>query len=102
MPIQTKVDAVDWLEKRLAQEQPGSWTDRERRDLAEKLAQDYQPGGPRWRVKELTERPEGAPSYVVTGGGVFGIYSVPDPEKAEAVVRTLNALDAEMRPPPKG
>jgi hypothetical protein len=99
MPIQTKADAVNWLDTRLEQEAPRSWADRERRDLAEKLAQDYQPGGPRWRVKESTQSPEGTPVYVVTGRGVFGIYSVTDPEKAEAVARTLNALDTEMRPP---
>jgi hypothetical protein len=104
-PIRTKVEAESWLEKRLAQEGPGLWTnDRERQKLAVKLAQDYQPaaGGAKWREKHWTPQPDGIPVYVVTRGGVLGIHTVDDrekaSEKADAIVRALNALDAEMTP----
>ena len=101
--IRTKMEAENWLEKRLAQEGPGLWTnDREREKLAVKLAQDYLPasGGAKWRLKHWTQQPDGIPTYVVTRGGVLGIHTVDDrekaSEKADAIVRALNALDAEM------
>lgn len=99
-PIRTKIEAESWLEKRLAQEGPGLWTDREREELADKLAQDYRPQAPKWRVKQWTQRPDGISVYVVTRGGVVGIHTVDDrekaSEKADAIMRALNALDAEM------
>jgi hypothetical protein len=99
-PIASRTEAVNWLVKRLAQDGPGLWTDRQRQELAEKLAQDYRPGGPKWRVKEWTERPEGISVYVVTRGGEIGIHRVDDRDKtvdkAEAIARALNALDLEM------
>jgi hypothetical protein len=94
------MEAENWLAKRLAQEGPGLWTDRECEELAERLARDYRPRGPKWRVKEWTRRPEGISVYVVTRGGDVGIHSVDDREKArekaDAVMRALTALDAEM------
>ena len=75
-PIQTKLEAVSWLAKRLAQEGPDLWTDREREELAEKLARDYRPNGPIWRVKEWMQQPENIPVKVVTRGGSFGIHSL--------------------------
>ncbi|HZN98576.1 MAG TPA: hypothetical protein VFB61_12665 [Gemmatimonadales bacterium] len=50
-------------------------------------------------MKRWTEGPGGNPVYVVTRGGVVGIHTVPDREKADAIMRALQALDAEMRPP---
>jgi hypothetical protein len=92
--------AESWLEKRLAHEGPGLWTDQERKDLADQLAQDYRPvsGGSEWNVKRWTEQPSGMPVYVVTRGGVVGIHTVPDRDKADAIMRALKALDAEMKP----
>jgi hypothetical protein len=100
-PIRTKGEAESWLEERLAQEGPGLWTDRERKNLANQVAQDYRPAsrGPQWSVKRWTEGPGGIPGYVVTRGGIVGIHTVPDREKADAIMRALNALDTEMRPP---
>ena len=103
--IQSKMEAEKWLAKRLAQEGPGIWTDREGEELAAKLAQDYLPQGAAWRVKEWRQQPEGIPVHVVTRGGDFGIHSVIEPgkgreqsrAKADAITRALNALDAEMR-----
>jgi hypothetical protein len=103
--IQSKMEAEKWLAKRLAQEGPDLWTDREREELAAKLAQDYRPQGAAWRVKEWTQQPEGIPVQVVTRGGDFGIHTINEPgkgrekarEKASAIMRALNALDAEMR-----
>ena len=105
MPIETKIDAKNWLEKRLAQEGPGLWTDQERKQLADQLTQDYRPesGGSKWRVKPWTQQPEGISAYVVTRGSIVGIRTVDDrdraSEKADAIMRALNGLDAEMRPP---
>jgi hypothetical protein len=98
-PIRSKIEAESWLAKQLTQEGPGFWTDRESEELAEKLAQDYRPQGSKWRVKEWTQRPEGIPVYVVTRGGDLGIHSVDAREKADAIVRALNALDIEMSYP---
>ena len=99
--IQSKMEAKNWLAKRLAQEGPGLWTDREREELAAKLAQDYRPQGPAWRVKQWTQRPEEISVHAVTRGGDLGIHTIDDREKArekaDAIVRALNALDAEMR-----
>jgi hypothetical protein len=99
-PIRSKMEAETWLAKRLALEGPGLWTVGELKELAEKLAQDYRPKGPKWRVKEWTQRPEGTSVYVVTRGGDVGIHRVDDreraAEKADAVMQALNALDAEM------
>ena len=103
--ISSKMEAEKWLVKRLAQEGPGLWTDREREELAAKLAQDYRPRGAAWRVKDWTQQPEGIPVHVVTRGGDFGIHTINEPEKgfekgrqkADAIMRALNALDAEMR-----
>jgi hypothetical protein len=94
------MEAENWLARRLALEGPGLWTVREYHKLGKKLAQDYRPSGPKWRVKEWTHRPEGIPVYVVTRGGDFGIHCVDDSarafEKADAVMQALNALDAVM------
>jgi hypothetical protein len=104
-PIRTKIEAESWLEERFAQEGPGLWTDQERKELAEQVAQVYRPasGGPKWRVKHWTQRPEGNSVYVVTRGGIVGIHTVDEleraGEKADAIMRALNALDAEMSPP---
>jgi hypothetical protein len=99
--IQSKLQAENWLAERLGQEGPGFWTDREREELAAKLAQDYRPQGPEWRVKQWTQGPQKIPVRVVTRGGTFGIHTNDDREKArekaEAIMRALNALDAEMR-----
>jgi hypothetical protein len=99
-PIRSRIEAENWLARRLALEGPGLWTVREYHDLGKKLARDYRPSGPKWRVKEWTHGPEGNPVYVVTRGGDFGIHRVDDPErageKADAVMQALNALDAEM------
>jgi hypothetical protein len=99
--IQSKMEAKNWLAKRLAQEGPGLWTDREREELAAKLAQDYRPQGPEWRVKPWTRGPEESSVHVITRGGRFGIHTSDDAEKAsekaDAITRALNALDAEMR-----
>jgi hypothetical protein len=98
--IPSRIEAENWLAKRLAQEGPDLWTDREREEVAERLSQDYRPKGPAWRVKQWTQQPENTPVQVVTRGGSFGIYTVEDrqkaPEKADAIMRALNALDAEM------
>ena len=103
--IQSKMEAEKWLANRIAQEGPGLWTDREGEELAAKLAQDYRPQGAAWRVKDWTQQPEGIPVHVVTRGGDLGIHTINEPEKgrekgrqkADAIVRALNALDAEMR-----
>jgi hypothetical protein len=99
--IQSKMQAENWLAKQLAQEGPGLWTDREREEVAAKLAQDYRPQGPEWRVKQWTQGPEESSVHVVTRGGSFGIHTSDDREKArekaDAISRALNALDAEMR-----
>jgi hypothetical protein len=100
-PIRSKMEAESWLAERLREERPDLWRDRQREELARKLAQDYRPGEPKWRVEEWTRRPEGVSVYVVTRGGILGIHSVDDPEKArekaDAIVRALDALDAQMR-----
>ena len=99
-PIRSKTEAEHWLARRLALEGPGLWTVQEYKELGKKLAQDYRPRGPKWRLKEWTQRPEGIPVYVVTRGGDVGIHIVDDlergSEKADAVMQALNALDAEM------
>jgi hypothetical protein len=99
-PIRSRMEAEDWLARRLALEGPGLWTVREYQELGKKLAQDYRPAGPKWRVKQWAESQEGIPVYVVTRGGDFGIHRVDDheraSEKADAVMQALNALDAEM------
>ena len=101
--IRSRMEAENWLAKRLALEGFGLWTVQQLKELAEKLAQDYRPKGPRWRVKELTQRPEGTSIYVVTRGGDVGIHRVDDreraAEKADAVMQALDALDAEMGNP---
>jgi hypothetical protein len=98
--IPSKKEAEIWLAKRLAQEGPGLWTDREREELAKKLAQDYRRQGSEWRVKQWTQGPEEASVHVVTRGGSLGIHTIDDrekaPEKADAIMRALNALDADM------
>ena len=48
-------------------------------------------------VKQWTQRPQEISVHVVTRGGSFGIHASEDREKAEAIMRALNALDAEMR-----
>ena len=78
-PIRSRMEAENWLARRLALEGPGLWTVREYHDLGKKLARDYRPRGPKWRVKEWTHGPEGNPVYVVTRGGDFGIHRVDDP-----------------------
>ena len=98
--IQSKMEAKNWLAKRLPQEGPGLWTDREREELAVKLAQDYRPQGSAWRVKQWTQRPEEISVHAVTRGGDLGIHTIDDRdkarEKADAIMRALNALDTEM------
>ena len=99
-PIRSRKEAEHWLARRLALEGPGLWTVQQYRELGKKLARDYRPRGPQWRVKQWTEMPEGLPVYVVTRGGDFGIHRVDDHErafeKADAVMHALNALDAVM------
>jgi hypothetical protein len=99
-PIRSRTEAEDWLARRLAVEGPGLWTVREFKELGKKLAQEYRPRGPKWMVKEWTQRPEGDRVYVVTRGGELGIHRVDGQEraseKADAVMQALNALDAEM------
>jgi hypothetical protein len=99
-PIRSKIEAETWLTRRLALEGPGLWTVQEYRQLGRKLARDYRPKGPTWRVKEWRQGPEGTRVYVVTRGGTLGIHRVDDDdrasEKADAVMQALNALDAEM------
>jgi hypothetical protein len=99
-PIRSRMEAENWLARRLALEGPGLWTVREYKELGKKLAQEYRPKGAKWRVKEWTQKPEGIPVYVVTRGGDLGIHTVDDPdraaEKADAVMHALNALDAVM------
>ena len=99
-PIRSRIEAEDWLTRRLALEGPGLWTVREYKALGKKLAQEYTPKGPKWMVKEWTQRPGGIRVYVITRGGHLGIHRVDDPEraaeKADAVMQALNALDAEM------
>jgi hypothetical protein len=98
-PIRSRTEAEHWLARRLALEGPGLWTVQQYHELGKKLAGDYRPRGPKWRVKEWTQ-PEGNPVYVVTRGGEFGIHRVDDHdrahEKADAVMHALNALDALM------
>ena len=98
--IRSRIEAEHWLTRRLALEGPGLWTVQEYQELGKRLARDYRPSGPQWRVKEWTQRPEGIPVYVVTRGGDFGIHQVDGHdralEKADAVMQTLNALDAVM------
>ena len=94
--IQSKIEAENWLAKQLAQEGPGLWTDREREELGKKLAQDYRREGSQWHVTQWTQQPENTSVHVVTRGGRFGIYTVDNREKADAITRALNALDAEM------
>jgi hypothetical protein len=99
-PIRSRMEAENWLARRLALEGPGLWTVREYKELGKKLTQDYRPRGPKWRVKEWIQMPEGIPVYVVTRGGDFAIHRVDDheraSEKADAVMQALNALDVEM------
>jgi hypothetical protein len=98
-PIESKMEAQEWLSNQLDREGPRLWTEQERRELAQKLAQDYRPGSALWRIKEYTERQGTSPVYVVTHGGAFGIHSVEGKEahdKANAIMRALNALDREM------
>lgn len=99
--IRSRVEAQGWLAERLREEAPGMWRDPEREELATKLAQDYRPGGPKWRVEEWTQAPGGSPVYVVTRGGILGIHSVDEREKArekaDAIGRALNALDLQMK-----
>ena len=99
-PIRSRVEAENWLARRLALEGPGLWTVQEYQELGRKLAREYRPKGPKWRVKEWKQRPEGIPVYVVTRGGDIGIHRVDDhqraSEKADAVMQALNALDAVM------
>ena len=99
-PIRTRIEAKKWLERELAHVGPGLWTHRQRKELADQVAQDYRPasGGPEWRVQHWAQGPGGIPVYVVTRGGMVGIHTVEDREKADAIMRALNALDAELRP----
>jgi hypothetical protein len=98
--IRSRTEAEHWLARRLALEGPGLWTVQQYQELGKKLARDYRPRGPQWRVKQWTEGLEGIPVYVVTRGGDVGIHRVDDPdrafEKADAVMHALNALDAMM------
>jgi hypothetical protein len=100
--ITSKPEAAHWLANRLAQEGPGLWTDRERDELGKKLAQDYRQQDSEWRVTQWAQAPGEAPVYVVTHGGRFGIHTIDDREKArekaEAIMRALNALNTEMKP----
>ena len=59
-PIQSKMDAQEWLTNQLGREGPALFTEQERRELAQELAQDYRPGAAQWRVKEYAEG-EGRP-----------------------------------------
>ena len=97
--IQSKMDAQEWLTNQLEREGPALWTEQERRELAQELAQNYRPGAAQWRIKEYTEGQGASPVYVITHGGAFGIHSVEGKEahdKAQAIMRALNELDREM------
>jgi len=97
--IQSKIDAQEWLTNQLEREGPALWTEQERRELAQELAQDYRPGAAQWHIKEYAEEEGASPVYVITHGGAFGIHSVEGKEahdKAHAIMRALNALDREM------
>jgi hypothetical protein len=92
------MDAQEWLTNQLEREGPALWAERERRELAQELAQDYRPGAAQWRIKEYAEGEGASPVYVITHGA-FGIHSVEGKEahdKAQAIMRALNALDREM------
>ena len=54
-PIRSKMEAEHWLARRLALAGPSLWTVQEYKELGKKLAQDYRPRGPKWRLKELTQ-----------------------------------------------
>src|SRR5689334_18082026 len=99
--ITSKLEANNWLANRLAQEGPGLWTDRERDELGKKLAQDYRQQDSEWRVNQWTLGPGETPVHVVTRGGRVGICTIDDREKprekADAIMRALNALDTEMK-----
>ena len=99
-PIKSRTEAEHWLARRLALEGPGFWTVPELHELGRKLAGDYRPRGPKWRVKEWIELPDAIPVYVVTRGGDFASLRVLDGdracEKADGVIHALIALDAEM------
>ena len=99
-PIRTKIEAESWLEKRLRQEGVGLWTEAERKELSDQLAREYRPPSreSKWRVEPWTQKPEGTSVYVVTRGGLVGIHTGDNREKADAIMRALNALDTEMRP----
>jgi hypothetical protein len=100
--IRSKKDAQDWLSRQLEVEGPRLWTDKERKDLARKLAQDYRPNGVgAWHLQEWTH--DGSPVFGVTRSGELAVHTIDGPkearDKALAVMRTLNALDREMRQP---
>jgi hypothetical protein len=91
MPEWTKLRAQDWLEKRISEEGGTFWTDTERRDLCDQLAQKYRPGAGDWSVRREME--EGSrPVYVVVCGGLE-IHTDPSEERAKVVARTLQGLD---------
>jgi hypothetical protein len=100
--ITSKPEAEHWLANRLAQEGPGLWTDREREALGKKLAQDYRQQDSEWRVTQWSQGPGETPVHVITRGARVGIHTVDDREKArekaDAIMRALKALDAEMKP----
>jgi hypothetical protein len=97
--LDTKLKTVTWLAERLAQEGSGLWLDREREELAGKLVWEYRLSSGRWRVKQVMEIAEQGPRLVfaVTRGELDFIPAQVSVERADAVARTLNALDSEMR-----
>jgi hypothetical protein len=97
--LETKLKRVTWLAERLAQEGPSLWADREREELAQKLVWEYRISGGHWRVKQAMEIGEEGPRLVfaVTRGELDFIPAQVSVEQADAVARTLNALDSEMR-----
>ena len=97
--LETKLKRVTWLAERLAQEGLGLWPDREREELAEKLVWEYRISSGNWRVKQAMQIAEEGPRLVfaVTRGELDFIPAQVSVERADAVARTLNALDSEMR-----
>ena len=94
------MDAREWLTNQLEREGPALWTEQERRGARAGLGSGLPAGGRAMAYQGIRGKKEGAsPVYVVTHGGAFGIHSLEGKEahdKAQAIMRALNALDREM------